>query len=184
MRELSMHLMDIIENSIKAKADLVKVTIEENKDQDVLRLVIEDNGVGMDKEFLERVFDPFTTTRTTRKVGLGLPLLKAAAQRCEGDVKITSALNKGTKVEFHSKYYHIDRAPMGNLVKTFTALIVGNPEIDFQYTHITPKGKYVLDTRQIKEVLDGVNISHPRVIDWIEKNIQEGLKKIDGGVDE
>ncbi len=184
MRELSMHLMDIIENSIKADADLVIITIEENKAENNLTITVKDDGKGMDKEFLQRVFDPFVTSRTTRRVGLGLPLLKAAAERCGGKVEITSAPNLGTQVKACFQHQHIDRAPMGNLAETLTAVIVGNPKVDFVYTHITPKGRYVLDTRIIKETLDGINISHPKVVEWIKKNIAEGLKKINGGVDE
>jgi len=184
MRELSMHLMDIIENSIKADADLIIITIEENKAENYLTMTVEDNGKGMDEEFLQRVFDPFVTSRTTRRVGLGLPLLKAAAERCGGKVKITSVPNQGTQIKAYFQHKHIDRAPMGNLAETLTAVIAGNPNVDFVYTHITPEGRYVLDTRTIKEILDEINISNPKVVEWIKKDIAEGLKKINGGVDE
>jgi hypothetical protein len=176
-----MHIMDIVENSISAGATLIEILIRQSIDRDLLEIEVIDNGKGMDKDFLEKVFDPFVTTRTTRKVGLGIPLFKAAAERCDGSFDIQSEPGKGTRVKASFRYSHIDRAPMGDLVNTITAIIAGNEHIDFVYRYITDKGEYTLDTREIKEILGDVSINNIRVIKWIRANIEEGLKLIDGG---
>jgi anti-sigma regulatory factor (Ser/Thr protein kinase) len=181
MRELSMHIMDIVENSISAGATLIEILIRQSIDRDLLEIEVIDNGKGMDKDFLEKVFDPFVTTRTTRKVGLGIPLFKAAAERCDGSFDIQSEPGKGTRVKASFRYSHIDRAPMGDLVNTITALVAGNEQTDFVYHHITDKGEYVLDTREIKKILGDVSINNIKVIEWMRTNIEEGLKLIDGG---
>ena len=182
MRELSMHIMDIVENSISAKASLVQIIIRESIRKNILEIEIIDDGAGMDKSLLESVDDPFTTTRTTRKVGLGIPLFKAAVERCGGIFKIESKPKKGTKIKGSFRYDHIDRAPMGDLVNTVIALIAGNKDIDFVYHHITDEGEYLLNTRELKKVISDVDINNIKVLEWIRINIKEGLEKINGGV--
>lgn len=183
MRELSMHIMDIVENSISADACLIQIIIRESFKNNLLEIEIIDNGAGMDKSLLESVEDPFTTTRTTRKVGLGIPLFKAAVERCDGNFRIESKPNKGTKIIASFCHNHIDRAPMGELVDTIIALIAGNKNIDFIYHHITDEGEYLLNTRELKEVLLGIDINNIKVLEWIRKNINEGLEQINGGVE-
>lgn len=181
MEDLSLHVLDIAENSIKAGATLVTITIEEDKRQDRLTLSIEDNGSGMDSETLARVTDPFFTTRTTRRVGLGLPFLKAAATGAEGDMVITSQLGTGTKVEAVFRYSHIDRPPIGKMDETIAALIACHPDVDFYYIHRTGSVAYSLDTRKMRQVLGEVPLSSPAVVDWVRADITAGLNEIGAG---
>jgi hypothetical protein len=181
MRELSLHILDIVENSINARAKLIYIKVYERKKQDELIIYIEDNGCGMDSDFVQKVLDPFVTTRTTRKVGLGIPLFKAAAERCEGNFNIESELGKGTRVTAKFRLSHIDRAPFGDLPGTLTVLFTANPKTDFKYKHTTDDGTYEINTKEIKMVLEDVKISNPLVADWIKNNIVEGLISINGG---
>ena len=129
MRELALHILDIAENSISAGADRVMMLVEENLTEDRPTIRIEDNGKGMDSETLARITDPFVTSRTTRRVGLGIPFFKAAAEACEGSFNIQSSPGKGTRVEVLFKHSHIDRMPLGDIVSTLQTLIIGTPDI-------------------------------------------------------
>ena len=139
MKELSLHLLDVAKNSVAAGATWVDVSLDEDKDGR-LTIVISDNGRGMSPEFLAQVTDPFTTTRTTRKVGLGLPLYRMAAEQTGGSLDIQSTLGKGTTVTavFHRR--HLDCPPLGDLAGTVALLIQGSPELDLHYRHTTPRG--------------------------------------------
>jgi signal transduction histidine kinase len=136
VRELSLHILDIAENSIRAQATEVYIEIEENIKQNFFRFFISDNGCGMDEELLKKVRSPFGTSRTTRKVGLGIPLLEEACKRCNGKLDIESTPGKGTTLTVSMEYNHIDRAPMGDIVSTIVTLIGANPHIDFVYKHL------------------------------------------------
>lgn len=182
MRELSLHIMDLTENSIRAGSTLIEIEIAESRSKDLMTIKIKDNGCGMDKEFLKDVISPFKTTRTTRKVGLGLSLFQAACQRCEGSFQIRSKPGIGTEVEGSFKWSHIDRAPLGDIASTLALLISGNPGIEFVYRHTTDEGTYILDSRELKQILEDVAVNNPLVVDWIKKNVKEGLKDINGGV--
>lgn len=182
MRELSLHILDIVQNSISANASVIHIDIDEDTDKDILYFSIKDDGKGMDRELLKTVSDPFATTRTTRKVGLGISLLKAAAECCDGGIKITSELGKGTEVEAWFQYSHIDRAPLGDMVQTMLTLIVSNPSIDFVYHHRVMEKHFDFDTREIKKVLDGVGIDTAEVIAWLKEYLTEGIKSLYGGV--
>ncbi len=178
MRELSLHILDIAQNSISAKATLINIEIEENTAKNLLAISVTDNGIGMDKEFLEKVTDPFITTRKTRKVGLGISLFKAAAERCGGNFFINSKVGKGTKIIATFKRDHIDRAPLGNIPDTLTTLIIANEQIDYIYRHLFNDKEFILDTREIRKILGEVPLSNIKVIDWINNYIIDGLKKI------
>ena len=182
MQDLSLHLLDLVQNSIAAGASLVKIAFDEDEDRDWLCIVIEDNGKGMDKETIERAIDPFYTTRTTRKVGLGLPLFKAAVQRCSGNLSIQSVVGEGTRIEAELQLGHIDRPPFGKLDDTMATLILCNPEIDFVYSHKTIYGQVILETGEIRKTIGELPIEHPEVINWIQSYIREGLNEINGGV--
>ena len=178
MKELSLNVLDIAKNSVKARATLISITIKE-KDH-VLTLVIEDDGCGMMPAFLESVINPFCTTRTTRKVGMGIPLLKLAAEQTGGTLTITSRheseyqSDHGTRVEatFHTD--HIDFTPLGDLVSTMETLIMGSPTIDFVFAHETESGSVRLDTREIREVLGAdVPLDSFEVIQWIGGFLRE-----------
>lgn len=178
MKELSLHILDLVENSFKADAKLIEVNIKEKIEEDILYITIEDDGKGMDKEFLEIVDDPFITTRTTRDVGLGLSLTKAAAQRCDGDLKIASQKNKGTKVECWFKYSHIDRAPIGDMSETVASLLNYRSDVDILYIHEVNENRFIFDTREIKKILDGVEINSSKVLLWIKDYIRENIDKL------
>ncbi len=178
MKELSLHILDIAQNSVKAKASLIEITIEESVAEDIYRISIRDNGCGMSKEIFERVRDPFTTTRTTRKVGLGIPLLEAAAMQCDGKLDIRSQEGDGTVVTATFRHSHIDRAPLGDMPLTITTLVSGSPEIDFLYTHIKDGAKFVFCTKDVREVLGEVPLDVPEVISWIEGTVREGLAEL------
>jgi hypothetical protein len=173
MREISMHLLDVMENSLAAGATRVEVIIEEDLSADRLNITIQDNGRGMSAEVLARVFDPFYTTRKTRHVGLGLPLFKAAAQRCNGDVTLESEVGVGTTLHATFQHSHVDRAPLGNMTKTLVTFILGGT-CDLFYRHRVGEQEFTFDTAEIREELGGVPLTHPEVRRWLQGFIAEG----------
>lgn len=179
MRELSMHILDIAQNSIVAGASEIQISVDENLKEDTLTIIIEDNGKGMDEEELIKVTNPFFTSRTTRKVGLGIPMFKAAAEGCEGSFKIESTKGKGTYVEAIFKHSHIDRVPLGNIADTMMVLISSDISINFIYRHIKNSQEYILDTKEIKDVLGEVPINNIEVLEWVKSNIIEGINNLD-----
>lgn len=172
MKELSQHILDLIQNSISAGASLIGVSIL--REDDILIIEVSDNGCGMDADIAAKAVDPFYTGRTTRTVGLGLSLLNATAQRCDGYMNIDSKVGKGTKVRAVMRYSHIDRPPIGDIEGTMIAMIVGNPNIDFVYHYNVDNVKIDIDTRQIKAILGEVPINNPDVVDWLMKYIGKG----------
>ena len=173
MKELSLHLLDVAQNSVSAEASCIDLKLEEDT-QCSYRLVIADNGRGMSPEFLAQVTDPFTTTRTTRKVGLGLSLLRMTAEQTGGTLEIESQVGIGTTVTalFHGS--HIDCPPLGDLSGTVALLIQGAPDVEWTWHRTTPKGSYLLDTRELREILGpDVPLSEPSVTLWIREYLQE-----------
>jgi hypothetical protein len=181
MRELSLHILDIVENGITAGADLIHITVEEAKSGDYLKIVIRDNGRGLPEEKRKKLTDPFVTSRTTRRVGLGLPLLAAAAERCDGKLQVETDSNKGTEVTATFKYSHIDRAPLGDIVATITTLIMGNPDVDFVYCHIVEDRDFVLDTREVRNELEDIALTDPVVIHHLTKSIRNSIDQLASG---
>jgi len=151
MEDLSLHILDIVENSIRALAKRIKIRIDENIEKDWLTVQIEDNGQGMDKETVKKAVDPFFTTKTTRRVGLGLPLLEQAAEETGGKLKITSEVGKKTRIRATFRYNHPDRKPLGSIKETLLSLAAGHPEVDFVYEHKRGKTTYRWDTKRIKD---------------------------------
>ena len=186
MRELSLHILDIVQNSITAGAKLVIINIVEDINLDELVIEIIDNGKGMDDETIKRVMDPFYTTRTTRKVGLGIPLFKNAALTTGGKFYITSRQGSGTIETAVFKHSSIDRQPIGDMSQTMLTLMTGNENIDFLYYHRYVSGEqndqFIFDTRQIKQVLGGADVNVPEIYMWIKEYIQEGISNLYGGV--
>lgn len=181
MKELSLHILDVVQNSLGAKASLIEININENIISDLLLIEIKDNGIGMDEEMSKKVIDPFFTTRTTRKVGLGIPLFAQAAKSCGGDFNIHSEKGKGTTVEASFVFSHIDRAPIGSMADTMVSLVAMRPDVDFVYRHCVGNEEFILDTREIKRTLQEVPINNPMVLDWIKRFIVESLREINGG---
>ena len=177
MKELSLNILDITENSVKAKATLTEISIEETEEK--LILTIKDDGTGMTDEVLKGVTDPFYTTRTTRKVGMGLPLLKMAAEMTEGKMTVTSKHfsvfpdSHGTTVCAEFNKNHIDFTPLGDVVSTITTLIQGHPDTDFLFQHTVMGQTVSLDTRELRLVLEDVPLNTYEVIKWIEENLNE-----------
>jgi anti-sigma regulatory factor (Ser/Thr protein kinase) len=181
LRELSLHLIDIAENGIAAGADLITIKLYERKKENLLEISIADNGKGIPQNLLKKVVDPFFTTKTTRRIGLGLSLFKEAAARCEGEFGINSEEGKGTEVFASFKLGHIDLAPMGDMAGSITCLIMGNPDVDFLYVYEINGEAFTLDTREIRKELDGVPINAPEVIRFIGDMIKDSLK-CNGGI--
>ena len=182
MRELSLNVMDVAQNSVTANASLITITVAESEKDDYLDITIEDNGKGMSDEQVKSVIDPFFTTRKTRKVGLGIPLFMMAAQQTGGDLSIDSKLGVGTKVHAHFVKSSVDMTPLGDINSTVKILIQCNPDIDFVFNHSTDNGQFTLDTRELKEILgEDVPLNTPDVLEWIEGYLTEQSNIIYGG---
>ena len=173
MKELSLHILDIMQNSIAAGASLAELTVVEDTEKDFLRFTISDNGCGMPPEMIERVKDPFTTSRKTRKVGMGIPLLKLAAENTGGAVELSSEVGKGTVISATFGYSHIDRQPLGNMAETILGIVTSYEETDFVYIHRVNDKEYKFDTREIKTVLGGVSFKEPEVMMWLKGYLEE-----------
>ena len=173
MRELSLHILDILQNSIEAGATLVELTIEEDLDTDRLSITVGDNGRGMSEAQVARILDPFYTTRKTRHVGLGLPLFKVAAERCNGDLTVTSQLGKGTTVRATFQHSHIDRAPLGDVTGTLMSVILAN-KCDLHYIHRADGKEFEFHTASVKAELGEIPLTHHKVRQWLQGFIAEG----------
>ena len=178
MNELSLHILDICQNSIKANATLIEIIITDSAIDNIFKVEIIDNGSGMDEKTLSGVADPFYTTRTTRKVGLGISLFKMAAEMAGGNLEITSTLTRGTEVTAIFQKDHIDRAPLGDIEETLIILILNESMIDVYYKHTFNEQTYTFDTREVRKVLDGIPFTDYNVIMWIKNNIKEGIINI------
>lgn len=177
MKELSLNILDITENSVKAKAALTEILLDET--DETLTLTIKDDGCGMSEDVVRGVTDPFYTTRTTRKVGLGLPLLKLQAEQTGGNITVSSKQARfegdthGTTVTAVFYKNHIDFTPLGDVTATLTTLIQGHPDTDFLFCHKKGENEVSLDTRQLREVLEGVPLNSYEVIKWTEEYLRE-----------
>lgn len=180
MRELSLHIMDVVENGVAAGATLIDIAVAEDRKENRLKITIKDNGRGIPAHLLEQVLNPFYTTRTTRRVGLGLSLFREASRRCEGDFHIKSREGEGTEVYASFKRDHIDLAPFGDIAGSLTSLIMGNPGVDFVYRHELDGGLFWLDTRELKQELEDVSIQHPDVIRYLANLIRESVAELRG----
>ncbi|MGN1295779.1 MAG: ATP-binding protein [Bacilli bacterium] len=183
MNELSLYLLDITQNSIKAQAKVVQINIEENLNKNLLSIDIVDDGCGMSKEVVSKVSDPFYTTRTTRKVGLGIPLLKELCELCCGTFSIESEVNKGTTLKCTFVYDNIDLPPFGDLPETIYTLAINEENVEIIYNHryVDKEGnvkEFCFNTIEIKQILDGVSLKEYDVMVWIKSYITEFLETI------
>jgi len=181
MRELALHILDLLQNSVEAGARRVELDIEEDPGLDRLRISVIDDGRGMDEAAVRRALDPFYTTRRTRHVGLGLPLLEAAARRCGGGVEIESAPGKGTKVTADFQLSNIDRAPMGDLPQTLAVFLAGHPDLKLFYRHRIGPRELTFDSDEVGARLGTIGFDHPLVADWIKGYLSEGLLTLQRG---
>lgn len=173
-----MHILDIVQNSIAVGATCIEVRVNVQTGKNIFEIAIVDNGCGMDEELLAHVTDPYTTTRTTRKVGLGLPLLKHSAEQANGFIKVYSEKNCGTKVYALFQDDHIDRPDLGDIAGTIVLIVAANPKIDLKYIHQVNDHQYIFDTKEIKEALDGMPISDPKIRNYLKEMISENINGI------
>lgn len=178
MKDLSLYILDIVQNSIRAKAKLIRIEITERQGEDQLIITITDDGSGMSPEQLKQAIDPFYTSRTTRKVGLGLSLLKQNAEMTNGSFHIESDPGVGTKVKAVFGMNHLDRPIMGDLTGTLLLLICSPEEIDYVFKHQTPMGEFELDTRTVRQTLENVPITHPDVRSFLKEMLRGNLEQI------
>ncbi len=181
MNELSLYILDITMNSVRAGASEIKVTLKET--EDTITFSVSDNGCGMTKDQLDRLSNPFFTTRKTRKVGLGIPFLKMLAEMTGGYVTIESvhesqSENHGTTTTAVFMKNHIDFIPLGDITETMVTLIQGSPDINFTFTHTTPTGEVNLSCAQLREILGDISLAEPEILNWIEGNLREQYAEI------
>lgn len=180
MKELSEHILDIVQNSTAAGATHIGITLTEDE-QHLLTVVIEDNGRGMEPEMLNTVTDPFTTSRTTRMVGLGLPLYRMSAEQTGGGLSIASTPGVGTTVTARLHTDHLDCPPLGDLPRTVALLVQGSPHIDFSYLHTNPKGCAELNTAELRETLgEEISLAAPEIFLWICDYLKEQESQLEG----
>lgn len=181
MPEISLNILDVAENSIRAQAALVEIDVAVDTRSDRLTVIIKDDGKGMSKEQIERVTDPFFTTRTTRKVGLGVPFFKQAAEGTGGSFEIVSWEGTGTEVTAVFGLSHIDRMPLGDINATIHTLVVFNESVDFIYRYVYDDKEFVLDTREIKQILGNVSLKEAEVSNFIKEYLDANQAEVDGG---
>ncbi|WP_050635650.1 ATP-binding protein [Candidatus Stoquefichus sp. SB1] len=177
MDELALNILDIAYNSIRADASFVRISILDSIKQNIIHIEIEDNGKGMTADTIEKVTDPFYTTRTTRVVGLGVPLFKQNAELTGGSLTIQSQLQVGTRVTAQFIKNHIDTPIMGDIIETMLTLIQADEQIDYEFEYVTDENSFVMKTKEMKEILGDVKITEPEVLLWIKEFMKEGLQK-------
>jgi hypothetical protein len=182
LRDISLHILDIMQNSTTAGASLVQASLDVKPGPGELEIVIGDNGCGMDGEMLAKVTDPFSTTRTTRKVGLGIPLFKASAEQTGGNFGITSQKGAGTVVTARYKIDHIDRPPLGDLGGVITDMAAAFPEVEIRLLLENGERQFIFSSREIRQVLGEVPLTEITVVKWLRDYIGEGIREIFGGV--
>ena len=175
MREISLHILDIAENSVNAGASKIRIDIVENLNKDQLTIHIQDDGKGMDADMVRKITDPFVTSRTTRNVGLGIPFLKAAAEACQGGFEIESQPGKGTKIGVNFQHSHIDRMPLGDIKNTFLNLVIGYPGTHWIFSYQVNGNKYIFDSKPIKDILGDIPLSDPAVITYLKNELTQGI---------
>ena len=173
MKDLSLYVLDLVQNSLRAEAKQISISIKDSESEDLLEIVIEDNGHGMDSEFLAKVANPFVSTRTTREIGLGIPFFQMAAQATGGTLEIDSTLGQGTTLRGIFVRSHIDTPPLGDMVETIITLVQGAPDVDFIYNYMVDSQTLTFDTREIKEILEDVPLNEPEVLGWIRDHLKE-----------
>lgn len=178
LRELALHLLDLAENSVAAGAQNVTITIVEDLKADRLQLAVEDDGRGMDAEMAAMVTNPFITTRTTRKVGLGLPFLKEAAEMCNGGLTIDSKPGVGTRITAEFQRGHIDRMPLGDVATTLLTLVVGWPQVHWALRYRCDENEFVFDDEPIKQELGDIPLSEPSVLVFVRALLEDGIAAV------
>ena len=183
MREIALHLLDIAENSVAAESNSISIEVHEDLINDQLTACVIDNGRGMDAETAQHVQDPFYTTRTTRNVGLGIPLLKLAAEQAEGSFSLGSEPGKGTRVKAEFRHSNIDRMPLGDLASTFLTVLISHPQIDWTFKYqVTDKDSqsrdFVFESAELKSELQDVSLTEPEILAFVRGMLEEGIEAV------
>jgi hypothetical protein len=178
VRELALHLLDIAENSVAANAQNITISVNEDTTTDRLRMSVVDDGIGMDEATVARVVDPFFTSRTTRKVGLGLPFLKQAAESCNGGLLIQSTPGKGTQIKVEFQFSHIDRMPLGDLASTFLSLLIAKPEINWDFVYMVDGREFRFESFPVTQALEDIPLTEPSVLSYLRESIESGVAEI------
>lgn len=181
MQDIALHILDLVQNAVAAGATIIKIDVVEDHARDTLQFVISDNGCGMDEQFRRQVLDPFVTSRTTRRVGLGLPLLDMSAQQAGGHLVIESQPGIGTIVRATFQHSHLDRPPLGNMAETLLVIIAGSPERDIHYYHRVDTREFSFKLSEIKDQLEDVPVTHPEVIGWLKNFLTASFTELYGG---
>lgn len=178
VEDICFHLVDLVQNSVAAGAGDIRLNIMESKNQDTLTLEVADDGRGMDTETQEKVQDPFFTTKSFKRVGLGIPLLKATAQICRGDFNIRSTVGRGTAVKASMQKSHLDCPPLGNLEETLLSLLVSLDQINLQFFYHSDRGEFSISSNAVRQQVGELHFSHPEVYQFLREYIHEGLGQI------
>lgn len=181
MRELSLHILDLAQNSLTAQATRLDILIDIQHEKDWISITLLDDGKGMDEEFVKNVVSPFTTTRTTRKVGLGIPMFKANAELTGGSFDIQSKVGVGTRLCAGFVLSSVDRPPLGDMSATMISLAVSNPTFHFHMEYTVDGQNFTFDTKEIMDELDGVPLDMPEVVSWMKDYLNEGMESLHGG---
>lgn len=182
MKELSLNILDIVQNSIRAEATLISIEIKESVKENNYQIIITDNGNGIDKKILENITDPFVTTRTKRRMGLGLPLLRYHSELAGGELKIDSEMGKGTIIKASFRLNHIDRQPLGDVAGVIKILLASNPDKDFMYRHTSDSGEYFFSSLETKDYLEIESLKEFDLLEDIGSLIKENLRVIKASV--
>lgn len=178
MKDIASHILDITENSVRAGATLIEIRVETDRFNNQFRFSIKDNGCGMSSEMVSSLKNPFFTTRTSRRVGMGIPLLMQNCEMSGGDVEISSEQGKGTELIANFGLSHIDRPPEGDIGDVFVNIATGYSQCDFIFEYKTVKGEFLLDTRQVKEIFDGLSINDLDVVEGLKEIVQNQIKEL------
>jgi len=181
MRELALHVLDLVQNAIEAQANQITLEIKEDCTADLLTIQVLDNGHGMSADMVKDVLDPFVTTRITRRIGLGLPLLDMSTGRSGGYLDIQSEPGKGTKITAVYQYSHFDRPPLGDIAATVKTIIALNPELDFRYSHIVRNQVFSVTTSELLAILGDIPLTQPEVLEWLGDYLTVGIANLYGG---
>jgi hypothetical protein len=178
MRELSLHILDIVQNSIVAEAKNIYIEIYEDLHLNIFRITISDDGKGMDEETLNNVNDSFVSSRTTRKVGMGIAIFRAAAEISGGSLIVTSSLGKGTNITATFEHDNIDRMPLGDIAETIIVLLMRAKDIEYTYHHIYNDKDFIFSTNEIKEIIEDLPIDNYEILQYIKNYINDNLQEL------
>ncbi len=182
MRDISLHVMDIMQNSVRAGATKIGLSISADVSKDMLYVTISDNGCGMSEDFIQKVISPFTTTRTTRSIGLGIPMFKLSGEICGGCFSIKSKEGVGTEITAGYGISNIDRIPLGDIGDTVTGTILSHPDLEYEVTLSGGNEYFKFNSKEIERQLDGVSITEFEVINWVKEYINEGVEAAFKGI--